>query len=193
MREPQFSRVLDTTIRGYEEHIPNMVSFMGSPIDRAPWENASRPILSSSAVHNMEPSIELDLIPLVRDFLGHITLPVLFGKALLEYHPSIIQDLWTMEYAVEYFIMGVPRWLPIPAVTRAYNARRRILMSLATFHEALDATAEGKDAGPEWRDMSDISEMIMRRHEIFKREGFAPPDRADISVRLYTFSIYFTC
>ncbi|KAM3071989.1 hypothetical protein ACMFMG_008455 [Clarireedia jacksonii] len=176
MKEPYLSRMLDNTTNNLEKLIPQMVSFVESPIDQQPWERYANAEYISSK------EMEVDLMALVRDVMGHASVPSVFGRALLENCPHVLHDIYDLDDGMMYFMAGLPWWTPWPSVARAYFARSQAWDSMTKFHKALDASVDGKHVDPSWGDMDDISDFIMKRHEAFRNAGLAPEERADISI-----------
>lgn len=181
MREPSISKILDPTIRGLEVNIPSMITFTDSPIDQQPWEQSGFVDLVPSSPSS-EPVVEANLMGLMRDMMGHVSVPALFGRAFLENFPDVLQNLYAMDLGLNWFLMGVPRWLPIPPATRAHIARKKLLDSIAAFHVALDKALDGRGDAM-WGDMDDVSETLLKRHDLFVRkfpEHLAFPPRPTI-------------
>lgn len=63
----------------------------------------------------------------------------------------------------KYLVLDLPRWLPIPSLTKAPIARRRLLDAISPLHEALDQIAAGNKLNQPWRDLSDVSAMLKTR------------------------------
>ncbi|KAM0138555.1 hypothetical protein ACHAP3_003419 [Botrytis cinerea] len=192
MKEPHLSSMLDKTLRNLEGLIPQMVSFMDSEIDQHPWEKWA----NAEYISNNE--MEVDLMALVRDILGHASVPSLFGREFLDNNPHVLHDIYEMDRGMMYFIMGLPWFTPWPAVARAYYSRSQIQQSMTKFQEALDATVDGKQVDSSYGDLDDVSEFILKRHELFRSKiakefnlmatdimvehGLKPDERGDISV-----------
>ncbi|KAK6606964.1 hypothetical protein H4I95_04613 [Botrytis cinerea] len=176
MKEPHLSSMLDKTLRNLEGLIPQMVSFMDSEIDQHPWEKWA----NAEYISNNE--MEVDLMALVRDILGHASVPSLFGREFLDNNPHVLHDIYEMDRGMMYFIMGLPWFTPWPAVARAYYSRSQIQQSMTKFQEALDATVDGKQVDSSYGDLDDVSEFILKRHELFRKHGLKPDERGDISV-----------
>src|SRR4051812_8817705 len=102
MKEPHLSEVLAPTIRYMEQNIPKMVTFMDSQIDLQQWERGSNHKYVS------ENEVEVDLLVLVRDMLGHASVPALFGRGLLEKYPELLHDVFKMDEGMMFFLMGLP-------------------------------------------------------------------------------------
>ncbi|TGO63940.1 hypothetical protein BOTNAR_0094g00170 [Botryotinia narcissicola] len=176
MKEPYLSSMLDKTIRNLEGLIPHMVSFMDSEIDQHPWEKWA----NAEYISNNE--MEVDLMALVRDILGHASVPSLFGREFLDNNPHILHDIYEMDRGMMYFIMGLPWFTAWPAVARAHYSRSQIQQSMTKFQEALDASVDGKQMDSSWGDLDDVSDFILKRHELFRKHGLNPNERGDISV-----------
>lgn len=199
MKEPYLSSMLDKTIRNLEGLIPQMVSFMDSEIDQHPWEKWA----NAEYISNNE--MEVDLMALVRDILGHASVPSLFGREFLDNNPHVLHDIYEMDRGMMYFIMGLPWFTPWPAVARAHYSRSQIQQSMTKFQEALDASVDGKQMDSSWGDLDDVSDFILKRHELFRSKitenfirittdivvehGLNPNERGDISVRSHLFRL----
>jgi hypothetical protein len=199
MKEPHLSNVLKGTIRRLEENIPQMISFMDSEIDQQPWECFAK------ATYISDSETELDFMSLLRDMMGHASVPALFGHALMEKYPELLHDIYDMDTGMHFFLMGLPAWTPWPGVTKAHMARARLWQALDDHQRALDATVDGERVDPSWGDLDDVSEFIMKRHAVFKSKkipgtfhyvymcssltlinidhGFEIKERGDLSVR----------
>jgi hypothetical protein len=156
--------MLRIAVRGLEENIPRMVSFMESPIDQQPWERTS----DCQMVPSQEDVVEINLMSFMRDMMGHVAIPALFGHAFFENFPHILEDVYEMDCGMQYLLLGLPRWIPIPTASKAGRARANIWRTTTIFHKALDAYVENRNVDTKWDDMDDVSELIKRRHAIFK-------------------------
>lgn len=101
--------------------------------------------------------------------MAHTVGPSLTGSAIIHNHPEFFDDLFTFDAGFLYLAIGLPRWFPIPRVTRAHIARRRCLRALEAFELALEADMEGRDPGPQWRDLSDVSPLFRARHALMRQ------------------------
>jgi hypothetical protein len=162
MKEPYLGKMLDNTTRNLEKLIPQMVSFMDGQIDQHPWERYANAEWISSK------EMEVDLMSLVRDLMGHASVPSMFGHAFLENNPHVLHDIYDMDDGMMYFMAGLPWFTPWPSVVKAHFARRQAWDSVTKFQIALDAYVDGKHVDPSWGDMEDVSEFILKRHEIFR-------------------------
>ncbi|KAI9646972.1 hypothetical protein NHQ30_004973 [Ciborinia camelliae] len=176
MTEPHLSTMLNKTIFNLQDLIPQMVTFMESEIDQHPWEKWA----NAEYISNNE--MEVDLVALVRDILGHASVPSLFGRAFLDNNPHILHDVYEMDRGMLHFIIGFPWFTPWPSVARAHYSRFQVQQSMNRFQEALDALADGKQVDSSWGDLDDVSEFIMKRHELFRKHNLKPHERADVSI-----------
>jgi hypothetical protein len=73
MREPHLGALLRAVIRGFEYNIPRMMSFVDTEIDLQLWERVSEVTFVSSS------EIEVNLMSLFREMMGHVSIPAFFG------------------------------------------------------------------------------------------------------------------
>ncbi|KAH8598027.1 cytochrome P450 [Bisporella sp. PMI_857] len=175
MKEPHLSDMLGRTIGHLEQYVPKMISFAESEIDQQPWERWAK----ASYISNSE--TEVNLMAMIRDVLGHASIPGVFGKALLDKYPDLLHDIYAMDIGMYYFLMALPAWTPWPGVNKAHRARRGVWRAMDDFQRALDAHVDGK---PDfmWGDLDDVSAFILGRHEVFRKYNFGIKERGDITV-----------
>lgn len=176
MKEPYLSKMLQGTIRALEENIPQMITFAEGEIDLQPWERWAK----ASYISGSE--TEIDLMSLMRDMMGHASVPGLFGHGLMEKYPDLLHDIYDMDSGFLYFLMGLPQWTPWPSVNRAHQARQRLWRALDDHQRALDATVDGKHVDSTWGDLDDVSEFIWKRNAMFRESGLEIKERGDISI-----------
>jgi hypothetical protein len=162
MREPHLGALLRAVIRGFEYNIPQMISFVDTEIDLQPWERVSEITFVSSS------EIEVNLMSLFREMMGHASIPAFFGQALMEKYPNLLQDIYGMDRGMMFFLMGLPSWFPWPGVMEAHLARFRLWHAMSDLQRALDAIVVGAAIDSSWGDLEDVSEFIMERHSFFK-------------------------
>ena len=182
MRDPQLTRLVDVTARRIEVQVPDMISFGESPIDQSLWERVADVDVVPGA-ENL--TVEANLFPLIRYFVGYVSSPSLFGQAFVDNYPTFLQDIYDLDGGLQWLLLGLPRWLPIRSLSKAYNARRRLQSNIATLQSALDNEATGLSNSAEWRELDDVSELIKNRNKVFREETtLAPMDRAcgDLSI-----------
>lgn len=154
--------MIHTITQNLERNIPQMISFINTPIDLQPWEqHAQAQFISSSET-------ELNLHSLIRDMTGHAMVPVLFGHTLLEKYSDILHDLYDMEAGRNYLLKKLPPWTPWPGVVQAHMARFKVLQCMDEYQKALDSMVTGMGADASWGDLEDVSEMIMKRNAIYR-------------------------
>lgn len=179
MSDPGLSTFLESTMRSLQSNIPSMITFVESPIDQHPWEKVGRAVVTSESPGE----VEVDLMGVTRHLLGHASVPSIFGSAFLEKYPHTLEDIFILDKGFNFLVAGVPAWLPISSTaTRAHIARYILTESLQEFAKALDAVEEGKYPGEGWGDMEDVSELIKKRHEVWRKAGMPAKERYDISV-----------
>ena len=164
---PAPSEMLLATVRGIQEHGPNLVSFSDSIVDQSPWERAATTTIYTGSITGDASSVEVSLFALIKTFVGSVALPSLVGRELLEHYPEILEDIRDLEEGFKYLALGLPRWLPIPSLTKAHTARRKLLDAINSLHDALDQTSAGKGPNQPWRDVSDVSAVLKRRNAIW--------------------------
>ncbi|KAG9247871.1 cytochrome P450 [Calycina marina] len=175
LKEPHLSNMLKVTARSVENMVPKMISFTDREIDLQPWERHGRANFVS------ENEMEVDLMAMLRDLLGHAAVAGVFGKSLLEKYPNILHDVYELETGMIYFAMGVPAWIPFPGVVGPHLARRRLWTAMDEFQRALDADFAG-NPDPMWGDLDDVSEFIMERHKVYQKYNIEVKERADLTV-----------
>ena len=136
-------------------------------MDQYPWERAATPITHIGRVTGDASHVEVNLFALIGTFVGNISLPSLAGREVLENYPETLKDIQDLEAGFKYLVLGFPCWLPIPSLTKAHIARRRLPDTLASFHGALDQIAAGNEVNQPWRDLSDVAAMLTGRHKVW--------------------------
>jgi hypothetical protein len=162
MREPQISTMVNVVTRNLNQNIPQMISFVAEDIDLHPWERWA------NANYISDSETELDLMALVRDMLGHASVPAIFGSSLMEKYPELLHDVYAMDYGMYYLLMGLPALTPWPGVAQAHMARFRVWEALDDQQRALDAVAEGKPIDPSWGELDDVSELLLKRNAFYR-------------------------
>lgn len=170
MQEPFVSEASTSAVRLIEREVPNLVSFCRSVVDQTAWERNSNVVVNEESD---TPTCEADLFALIRNFVGHVTMTIFMGRAFVDAFPGLLDDLWCLDEQAVYLSMGVPRWLPLPGMSGAYAARDRLLSALAVFHRAFAAWDDGRDPGPEFRDLDDVSEPVKQRVRFLRDKGLS--------------------
>ena len=144
-------------------------------VEMKPWErNASCKLIAG----DLGSAFEISLFPLLTSFMGHMTLPTIMGKAFMANSPNAVEDLEILDDGFLGITMSLPRWLPIPFLRRAYEARDRLLHGLACLYSSFDRMADGQDPGLIWRDTSDVSHLVKNLDVIWKKGGLSVAGRA---------------
>lgn len=102
--------------------------------------------------------------------LGHACIPAMFGRALLDKYPTLLQDVYAMDKAMVFFLLGLPAVTPLPGVFGAHMVRRRVWGAMDAQQRALDGLAEGKgdEVDYEWGDLGDVSELVLERNKLWR-------------------------
>lgn len=174
--EPYLGELVSQTAHRLKENVTNLVTFASSPVDQMLWERTSNVQVYRSA--DGDDCVEASLLPLIRDFVAHTAAPTLIGSNFLAAFPGFFDDLWTVDRAFLLLATGLPRWIPIPSLTRAHIARKRILDNLQTFHQALEDQATGLDPGADWQDLEEVGSLIRARLPIYRNHSLSLRARA---------------
>jgi hypothetical protein len=153
-----------------------MISFTPGDIDLQPWERWA------NAEYITPTTTELNLCGLLRDLMGHASVPAMFGRGLMEKYPDILHDVYEFDEGMYYLLAGIPAWAPWPASFRAHMARNKLWDALDDQQRALDKLVERGDVGLAWGDLEDVSEFILKRNEVYRRNGFEVRERGELSV-----------
>ncbi|KAL5319479.1 hypothetical protein ACEPPN_012533 [Leptodophora sp. 'Broadleaf-Isolate-01'] len=155
--EPYMTNTSQVSLKHLERNIPQMISFISTPIDLQPWEHHAE-------AHFISPlETELNLQSLIRSMMGHVLVPAVFGYSLLEKHPSILQDMYDMDLGRNYLLRNLPPWTPWPGVVKAHIARSKVWTSLDDVQRILDASVNSMSGGADstWGDLEDILHSLI--------------------------------
>ena len=158
-----------------QELTPNLVTF--SDDSPQPWEA----VANSRSQPN---GVEIDLFPLIRDFVGHISIPILIGSDLIKQYPTVMDDLWELDNAFPLLAMGIPSWVPISGVKKAAAARGRLIEGIGRLHENLDAVATGEADESLVHRMEDVSPIVRERNRIYREQNFGRLDKGSMDLAL---------
>ena len=107
--------------------------------------------------------------------LLHASIPAIFGSALLDKYPNLVQDMEAMDEGMEYFLAGWPAMMPVKGVFAKHWGRRKVWEAVDGFQKALDgfvADEDGwEDGGEEadvWGDLGDVSELMLERNQLWR-------------------------
>ncbi|KAK4501831.1 hypothetical protein PRZ48_007640 [Zasmidium cellare] len=173
--EPHLGDMVDVTARKTKENVTNLVTGMESPVDQMAWEK-----VSDVKVLEKEGVVEASLLPLIRDFCAWTANPAIMGTDFLMNFPEFFDDLWTLDRGFLYLATGLPRWAPIPLLTRAHIARKRNLERMDVFHEMMEKHWNGEEVEPKWSGLDDVGQLIKVRMEIYRKHELSIRARASI-------------
>lgn len=108
---------------------------------------------------------------------NHVTVAItetLMGTDIIEQYPQMNADQWVfMDRSIE-IVMGLPRF----AISRAYDARDRLLTNFKRWNQTSEALRTAGKADPIW-DASAGSGLMQERQELYaKTPGFDEDARA---------------
>jgi hypothetical protein len=153
--------------RSIEAQVPVLVSLDKTLVEQSEWIGLANVI----AVPGDKQSFEVDFFHLLRTAVASVVSPAILGKAFMKNNPGIIQDLWNFDAGMAFFMIKTPRWIPISTNRKAHASRDRLRAASFEFMNALSQSLDGKDPGPRWRDLSDVSEVIWERCKAWRRSG----------------------
>ncbi|KAK5167341.1 uncharacterized protein LTR77_007040 [Saxophila tyrrhenica] len=181
-QEPTLGETVDRTIRNLKSSISSLVSGAESLVDQSTWERNAGVEMKRDALG--EEVVETTLRPLIRDFVARITTTTLMGETFVEKFEALWEDFWTVDRSYWLLALGWPRWVPLPGLTRAHIARKRVLEMLEAFHEAMEKQAKGEDAGAEWLELEDVSTLLKERTNVYRKHGLSMRARAALDLSL---------
>lgn len=179
LQEPWLGEMVRTAIANTQRHIGTLVTFAEADdeVKLTTWEQHASPRkVTESKVGPV--TCEVSLFPLLTEFLGSMTLSAMMGKAFVAQSPTALQDIDVLDDSFALMALGLPRWLPIPSLRNAYDARDRLHESLGRLYTSLDMVATEQDPSRPWRDLSDVSYLIKGYDRLWKKAGFPVGARA---------------
>lgn len=182
LSEPGLGDWIAQAVKKIAENVRDFVSFSTSPVDQTLWERSSDVKLAVNAAG--QEVMEASLLPLVRGFCACTAQPTLLGSDFLHNFPESYEQLWELDRGFLLLALGMPRWLPIPMLTRAHIARRRLLQSLCAFHEAMERNASDQDPGVDWCNLHDVGTFVQVRTKIFRKYNWSIRARAATDLAL---------
>lgn len=177
MREPGLGKIVAITVSNLEQTLPAMFTFSPRPVDQHAWERKgnAHPVESPST---NGPAVEVDLLKLVLDYVGHQALPSIFGPDYLGNNPDTFTDLWEFNNGFLLLAAGLPRWLPYPPLRRAYAARDRLDLALTELERMMDAHVAGETLPPGWGRIDQVSPLLFERCAVYASHGIPHAVRA---------------
>ncbi|KAH6653791.1 cytochrome P450 [Truncatella angustata] len=163
--------------RGNVAHkMSSLISYNDKKDDMHPWErSANIKVLEKG----QSGAVEADLMSLMRDFGGHVAIPVLYGKDLLQRYPTLLDDLWKFDNDLfPLLIIGIPTWAPFKMVREGVAARTRLIKAMEGLYRRIDQYQKGEpvDFGA---DMSDVG-VATERNKIYAKHDVPFGIRADM-------------
>lgn len=176
LTEPSLGEMVLQTAQRLKDNIKDLVTGNESIVDQMLWERTSRTIMTTDK--SGERVVEASLLPLIRDFAAHTATPSLIGSDFLANNPEFLQDMWALDSGFLLLAVGLPRWFPIPSLTRAHIARKRMIEQLTAFHGAMEKESNGEDPGPKWSSLDDVGALVKARTEAYRKHGWSIKARA---------------
>lgn len=181
--EPALSQMVDRTVQRLRHNIADFVTFNEGEIDQADWEKCA----DAATIEDNKGQlvVEADLFDLVRNFVALTANVSLFGTNFVENFPRFWQSLWKVDEGFMALAADLPAFLPIGKAIKARRARSEAMASLRAFNVALEADREGRDPGPEWADIDNVSPLIQGRvDDVFRKHNLTIDQRAAIDFGL---------
>ncbi|KAK4543154.1 hypothetical protein LTR36_005932 [Oleoguttula mirabilis] len=174
--EPSLGEMVVQTAQRAKASIKDLVTGNSSIVDQMQWERTSN--VNVTTDKKGEPIVEASLLPLIRDYAAYTANPSIMGSEFLANFPDFFDDVWSLDRGFLLLAAGLPRWLPIPSLTRAHIAKRRLIDEISIFHEALEKEANGEDPGPKWTALDDVGSLVQARIPVYRKHGFSIRARA---------------
>jgi hypothetical protein len=182
MSDPGLSEMTARAAQAVKSTISSFVTGSPSLVDQMLWErNAAVEIKTDASGDKV---VEVDLLDLSRDWCAHNANPTIFGSDFVNNFPDYVRDMWTLDDGFLLLATGLPRWIPIPSLTKAHIARRNLLNKLVQFEVAMDKFTAGEDPGPEWRDLEDVGPVVKGRIALYREHGLSMQARASVEFGL---------
>lgn len=187
LSNPGLEGLVENTAGRARDYVTNLVSFLESPVDQMPWEkNANITLLADAAQgSSSNPTVvEASLFPLIRDFVAFTANPSIMGSDFLQNFPTFFDDIWTLDSGFIMLAAGLPRWAPIPTLTRAHIARRDNLKRLEEFHENLQKHHRGEPVESKWSSLDDVGTLLKARMQVYEKHDFSIRTRSSYELAL---------
>ena len=166
-KESYLETAMSIITKGIEPQVPYLVSVDKVIVEQSPWMGEANVI----ATPGNKESFEVDFFSLIRTWVASIASTALMGTAFMKNNPRIVQDLWEFDEGIIFFMMGLPRWMPISASRKAYASRDRLRAAHLEFMTALLHVLDRSDPGPRWKDLSDVSDIWWERCKVWRKSG----------------------
>ena len=175
LTEPGLGNMVAQTAQRLKGSISSLVTGSVSLVDQMPWEcAAAAEVMETSGRGQL---VEASLLPLIRDFSSHMATPSIFGADFLEDFPNAVEDLWTLDRGFLLLAAGLPRWVPIPSLTRAHLAKRKLLAAFEEFHVKLETNVSDE--------RSEVGDVIKARMTVYQKHHWSIAARAATELSLF--------
>lgn len=174
--EPCLGEMVAQTAQRCRATIKDLVTANDSIVDQMQWERTSNVKVTTDT--SGVSVVEASLLPLIRDYVACTANPTIMGSDFLANFPDFFDGIWSLDSGFLLLAAGLPRWLPIPSLTRAHLAKRRLMDEITLFHEALEKDANGEDPGPKWTGLDDVGSLVKARIPVYRKHGFSIHARA---------------
>ncbi|KAF2028404.1 cytochrome P450 [Setomelanomma holmii] len=124
------------------------------------WEEAGK------VKFNTDGTFEANFYALIVNYMGQIVIDMLWGKALIQNHPNLQQDMWDFDEGVHHIITKFLANVTA-AGRRAVAARERLTIAMREWHLAVAAKQAGRLPGAQWGALEDISEVMQDRVKVW--------------------------
>lgn len=148
MSDPGLAEMTGRTARAVKASIASFVTGSKSLVDQMHWEREASVEIKTDG--KGDKVVEVDLLDLSRDWCATMANPTIIGSDFVNNFPDYIRDVWKLDQGFLLLATGLPRWIPIPALTKAHIARKHLMDKLVQFEVAMDKWAAGENPGPEW-------------------------------------------
>ncbi|KAM0721569.1 hypothetical protein Q7P37_002494 [Cladosporium fusiforme] len=182
MSDPGLRDMTARTAQIAKETIASFVTGSQSLVDQMMWERTAEVEIKTDG--KGDKVVEIDLMELTRDWCANAANPSIIGSDFGNNFPDYYRDIWTLDKGFLLLATGLPRWIPIPSLTRAHIARRNLLNKILKFEVAMDKWAAGENPGPEWRDLEDVGPVVKGRVHIYREVGMSMNSRASLELAL---------
>ena len=182
MSEPGLGDMTTRTAQLVKENLASFVTGSKSLVDQMVWERNADVEIQTNA--KGEKVVEANFLDLVRDWSATCANPSIIGSDFGHNYPEYIRDLWTLDEGFLLLATGLPRWFPIPALTRAHIARKSVTDKLLAFETAMDKYVAGEDPGPDWRDLDDVGPVVRGRIDLYRQKDMSMQARAATELAL---------
>ncbi|WPG99036.1 Hypothetical protein R9X50_00184100 [Acrodontium crateriforme] len=176
--DPELGDMVRRTADRLRVTVKDLVTFNDSVVDQMQWERSSDVRITKDK--RGKQVMEASLLPLIRDYTAHTANPAIMGTDFLANFPEFFDHMWNFDRGFLLLATGLPRWAPIPMLTRAHIARKRLLDTIGVYHEAMEKEANGEDPGPKWTSLDDAGKLVQARMEVYRKHKLSIRARASL-------------